>query len=131
MPSIVVRRDISFGGETLQSRISITGGSGQEIDESIPGNSTDLLLALVIDVSQLKGFYLKAEGGNLTLNFNDDSGGSPSLTKTLTNGQAWSWDTLSLHANPFGSTDVTALYITKAGTGAVRLRGYVLTDPTV
>lgn len=128
---VVIRRDISFGGKSLTSRISLSSGSGYEIDETIPaGTVTNLAVNLVIDVSKMVAFYLKAEGGNITLNFNDVSGGSPSLTKTLVNGQSWSWDNLSLHANPFGSTDVTGVYVTKSGSATPRLRGYVVIDPT-
>jgi hypothetical protein len=130
MPEVVLTRNIGVGGDLIQSRISITAGAVYQIDESIPGPSTNLQVALVIDVSQLKAIYLHSDKA-MTLYFNDTSSGSPSKTLALAANQAFAWDNLSLHANPFGVTDVTTVYVTKSGSGAARLRGYVLTDPTV
>jgi hypothetical protein len=126
----VINRNISVGGDLIQSRLSITGGALYQIDESVPGPSTNLEVALVIDVSQLKAIYLHSDKA-MTLNFNEASSGSPSKTLPLAANQAFTWDHLSGHANPFGATDVTKVFVTKAGSGAARLRGYVLTDPTV
>jgi hypothetical protein len=129
MPEVVINRNIGVGGDLIQSRISITAGALYQIDESIPGSS-EPEVALVIDVSQLKACYFHADQA-VTLNFNDDHSGSPSKSIVLAANQAFSWDNLSGHANPFGSTDVTTLFVQRATSGAARLRGYVATDPTV
>lgn len=125
----VMTRSIAAGGQSVSSRISISGGASYGIDESIPVAANNLV-ALTIDVSQLKAIWFSTDK-TVTLYFNDLSSGSPSKTIVLTADQAFSWDNLSGHANPFGATDVTALYVTRTGTGAARLRGFVLTDPTV
>ena len=130
MAEVVINRNINAGGVNLQSRISITGGALYLVDESIPGPSTNLEVALVIDVSQLKAIYLHSDKA-MTLYFNEASTGSPSKTLALAANQAFSWDNLCGHANPFGATDVTKVFVTKVGSGAARLRGFVLIDPTV
>lgn len=126
----VITRNITAMGESVTSRISITSGAAYKISESIPGPSTNLEIALVIDVSQLKAIYLHCDKA-ATLYFNEASTGSPSKTLVLAAGQAFAWDNLSGHANPFGATDVTKVFVTKAGSGAAALKGFVLTDPTV
>lgn len=126
---VVINRNIVAGGKSINSRLSLSGGALYELDETIPsGEQTDLAVALVIDVSQMVAIYLHSDKA-VTLEFNSSS--SPSKTITLVANQAFSWDNLSGHTNPFGSTDVTGVFVTKAGTPAARLRGYVLTDPTV
>lgn len=125
----IITENINGVGGKGESRISISCGAGYVISETIPGSSTDLPVALVIDVSQLKVIYLKCKTAGLTLEFNSSS--SPSKTISLAAGQAFMWHNLNGHANPFGSTDVTGLFVTKAGAGAVLLEGFVGVDPTV
>lgn len=119
---------ISAGGQTVSKRVSVTSGNAVVIDETIPGSSTDLAIALVIDVSQLKSIFI-VTSTNMTLEFND--GTTPDKTLTMVADQPFEWTNLSQHANPFGVTDVDSLFVTKAGAGDGRLQMWVLTDPTV
>ncbi len=126
----VITRNVNALGENVTSRISITSGAAYKVSESVPGPSTNLEIALVIDVSQLKALYIHCDTA-ISLFFNEASTGSPSKTLVLVAGQAFSWDNLSGHANPFGATDVTKVFVTKSGSGAAALKIFVLTDPTV
>jgi hypothetical protein len=131
MADAIFRYQITAGGFSADERLTITAGANYLLDESIPGSSTNLELALVVDVSQLKACSLLATGGTLSLFFNEASTGSPSKTLVLLDGTPFEWHNLSLQTNPWGATDITALFVTKSGAGAVSLTGFFLTDPTV
>jgi hypothetical protein len=126
-----IERRFSLGvSPGVSKTISITGGQEVVIDESVPGPSTNLAIALALDVSQLKGAYIVCDT-NINLFFNEASTGSPSKTINLLANQPFSWTNLSYHTNPWGATDVTGLFVTKSGSGAARLRAWFVTDPTV
>jgi hypothetical protein len=131
MADAIFTYKITAGGFACEERLTITSGANDILDESIPGSSTNLELALAVDVSQLKACALLATGGTLNLFFNEASTGSPSKTLVLLDGIPFEWHNLSLQTNPWGSTDITALFVTKAGAGAVSLTGFFLKDPTV
>ena len=125
----VVTKSVNVGGRTISSRISFTGGGLVSIDESIPGPSTNLEVDLVVDISQIQSVIIKADKA-MTLYFNEASTGSPSKTLALVAGQAFQWDNLSGATNPWGSTDITKVFVTKAGSGAARLQMEFLVDAT-
>lgn len=126
----VITRSINALGRAISKRVSISTGGGYVVDESIPGPSTNLEIALVIDVSQLKFIAISCSTA-ISLFFNEASTGTPSKTLVLAANDPFVWDTLSNHANPFGSTDVTKVFVTKAGAGAAALTILVGVDPTV
>ena len=124
-------RGIVAGGLSLNYRVEAEAGQELNIDESIPvGNNQ--LLAFVCDVSQLKSFFLVADGA-LTVETN--SGGSPANTITLAANEPFSWvdgdPTLRDTGGTAITTDITALYITNATSGPVKLKIFALVDPTV
>lgn len=109
----------------LTASQSKTAGTEINIDETF-GVSTDALMAMTIDVSQMISMYLIASAA-MTIETND--GSSPGTTISLAAGVPLVWQKDTYHANPFGSTDVTAFYITNAASS--RLQGKILIDPTV
>lgn len=102
-----------------------TGGLEVNISESITAG-TDTLVACVLDVSQMKSLYLYSD---VAMTIETNSSSAPAATVTLVAEQAVVWSSTNGQTNPFGSTDVTALYITNGSTGTLTMRALV--DPTV
>lgn len=119
---------MAIGSSTRFSVLNvITAGMKVSIDESIPGASTNLLLDLMLDVSQVRGCYLLCDR-DITLKTN--SSGSPANTINLKADIPYRWYTNQYNALLLTS-DVTALYATLAAGAAARLRCAFLVDPTV
>ncbi len=126
----VITQSISAGGETISKRLSFTGSSEVNVSESGSGGVTNLqVIGFALDVSALKDIYIVCTTA-ISLFFNDPSGGSPDKTLVLVADQPFQWNNLSLITNPWGSTDVDSLYITKAGSGAWTLTIKALLDAT-
>lgn len=107
--------------------VTITATGSYDIDESIPGPSTDQLVALTLDVSQLKALYLWADQ-DLTLQFNSHSSPTPAINLTANKAVVWYLDgglTCPL------SVDVTSLHVVSAASVAANLKCRFLFDPTV
>lgn len=114
------------GSNSLSKTKSSTGGAEANISESISANQTDLLIAYVLDVSQLKSIFMLATA-DMTLETNSSS--VPGTTIALKANEPYMWHSNSPQANPFGATDVTALYVTNTTAGDLDIRALV--DPTV
>lgn len=114
------------GSNSLSKQKTVTGGQELNISEAISANQTDLLIACVIDVSQLKSIYMLASQ-NMTIETN--SATVPGTTIVLDANEPYVWHSDSPQANPFGSTDVTALYVTNTTAGDLDIRALI--DPTV
>lgn len=113
-------------GQQLTATESIACSGGIDVDETIPANSTDLLVALTLDVSQLKVLYMLATA-DMTLETNSSS--SPVHTITLKAGVPRVWTSTDGSTSPVANTDVTALYVTSTAGGTLKIRaGY---DATV
>ena len=102
-----------------------TAGAESNISESI-ATGTNTLVAFTADVSQMKTLLLYSD---VSMTIKTNSSGSPDATVTLVAGQPLVWNSINGQTNPFGSTDVTALYATNASTAAFTLK--CLFDPTV
>ena len=125
----VITRSVVSGGITYGGRLSVTAGAEAKIDETIPAPSTNLLLALAVDVSQLKSVAISCSR-NINLFFNDPSTGAPDKTINLIADQPYTWDNLSLLTNPF-SVDIDSLYVTLASGSSAVLKASFLVDPTL
>jgi hypothetical protein len=115
------------GGSTNPpaSSVAITFSAESNITETL-AIGTNTLVAYTLDVSQAKSLYIYSST-DATLKTN--SSGSPAATLNLIGGNAISWNNQTGIANPFGSTDITALYITNAAETVLDIRcGF---DPTV
>lgn len=98
-----------------------TGVVGLEIDEDIAASTTNQLLTIAIDVSQIQTLFIVADGA-LTVKTN--SSGSPVQTLSFAANVPLAWATGAPNANPL-TTDVTALYFTNAGGSTVNIRGII------
>lgn len=102
------------------------GGQGPSIDEVIPADSTDALVAYALDVSQVKAFFMLAEG-DMTIETND--GAAPDDTLNLKAGIPYIWFTNTYDTFKF-TTDITKLYCTDTSTADNRLQIEAVFDPT-
>lgn len=123
-----IRMTCSGGtGNGLAGTITGTGGAEANISETVP-IGTDTLIAYTLDVSQAKSVFILCDV-NATLETNSSS--APARTLTLIGGEPIAWCSTydSDVPNPFGSTDITALYLTNAAEAQLEIR--VTLDPVV
>lgn len=128
-----ITQNISYSG-TGVGTLSISASSEQtagqfvEVNESIPDASTDLEVALELDVTQMKLLLISADGA-ITIETNSGSTPADTILVDTSNPKIWFDGQLGV-SNPF-TTDVTALFVTNASGAAVQLKLRALVDPTV
>lgn len=123
-----IKRGWTFEGEVIELDETETGGQLVTIDEDIADSETDLLVALVLDVSQIQALFITSDQA-ITLETND--GAVPVDTITLAADGCVIWTAADGESlNPL-QTDVTALYVTNASGETATLRCRFLVDPTV
>lgn len=120
---------VANGGSPVTTSFTESYGLEVNISETITAASTDQLVALTLDVSQMKTFFLYCSTRDMTLETN--SGSAPAATVNLKAGKPIVWHSAGGMANPFGSTDVTALYVTLAAGDNATLEIRALIDPTI
>lgn len=103
---------------------TFTGGKVVILSETLP-IGTDTLVALVLDVSQVKSAFIMASTATL---LETNSGSSPAQTLSLAAGIPYIWNTNSYDTFKF-TTDITALYCTNVAESL--LTAEFLVDPTV
>jgi hypothetical protein len=123
--NIAVR--VTRGGiAVVDSAYTQTADAAQEIDTTIPANSTNYPLAVgTVELAKTKSFVLWFST-DCTLKTN--STGSPAETWTMKAGDAFIWNANNPTANPF-SADLTEIYITNSTT-ATQAKLYFLTSTT-
>ena len=117
---------VVIGGESTSQLNALTAGLRIAISEQI-AIANDVLVALSVDVSQVKGVYILSDQ-DVTLETNNS--GSPTNTLALKANIPYVWYTNKYHSLVF-SSDITALYVTNASAAAANLTIEILTDPTV
>lgn len=123
-----IKRGISVEGLSIDLEETITGGQWVTLDEDITDGTTDGLVALVLDVSQIQGYIITSDQA-ITLETNN--GAAPDDTITLTADGAVVWTPEDGSTKRHLQTDVTALYVTNASGSTANLRAWFLVDPTV
>lgn len=120
------------GGGTLSKQITVQSGGEKNLDETIPGSTTDQLVDFDMDVSQMKGLFIVADQ-DCTIKTN--SSGSPVNTITLLANVPFVWVAGDAALRDTGgaviTTDITKLYVTVGGATAALLQIRSLYDPTV
>jgi len=122
----VITNTWSSGGTVRSGTITRTAGLLNRYGETIPGASTNLAVACVIDVSELKGLYMKCARA-LTVKTNNS--GTPDDTINLAAGEPLAWAVSNGVVCPL-TVDVTALFVTLAAGDDAVLEMEVLVDPT-
>jgi hypothetical protein len=116
----------SSGGRSIEDSHTHSADAQSSIDIDIADATTDQLVDFVLDVSEIKSFFMVADG-IITIETNSSSAPPDSWTTVANVPIVWHSD--SPHANPF-SVDVTALYLTNASGASVRFQLEVVFDST-
>jgi len=122
--SATITNSWSQGGTIRTGTITRSAGLLNRYAEVVPGDSTDLEIACVIDVSELAGLYIKCDRALVikTNNPADD-------TITLVAGEPLVWASGNNIVCPL-TVDVTAIFVTLAAGADATLEMEVLVDPT-
>lgn len=120
--TVTVTTTISRDGAAFSTSKQLSGEGADDRSVAIPGNASNLLVSLALDVSQLQMVLLSS---TVPLTIETNSSGSPQETITLLADVPFLWVAGSGMAAPFAG-DVTALYVTNdsdpdtAGTLTIR-----------
>lgn len=125
--SHVLTLNWSRNGETISQQVTVTSDGEDNRDIVLAGNATNVLVAMVIDVSQLQEIYILSDYDCV---LKTNSSGSPDQTLNIAGGKPFMWVTGSGITNPL-TTDVTSVYLTNssANSNTVRIRSSI--DSTV
>lgn len=115
------------GNDSLSKQVTKSADGETNRDITVPDSSTNLLVNFTLDVSELKALYIVCDKAIL---IETNSGSSPAATITLAAGEPLIWWTGCAFANPFGSTDITGLYLTTGAVGDALLQIRALHDST-
>lgn len=109
-PAISHRRDVTGDSEVS---LSLRDADGNGLAASAANQEQQLGL----DVANLKLLVISVTGNNGAVTIKTNSSGSPDKTFTIASGGGVVvWDKNGGEANPFGSTDVTTLFLSNPGT---------------
>ena len=105
---------VTDGGNAFSSTITDAPDAETVINLAVAANQTNQHVDFTCDNSQIISLYMLSTGGDLTVTTNNS--GSPVATISLKNGIPLFWHNTggysSVANSPFGSTDVTQLYLT-------------------
>lgn len=123
--SHVLTSQVNNDGTVVGSAQTFTGGAEANLDESIPLDQTDLLVAWAIDVSQIQSIIIEASQDMLLETNADDAAGGNAIS--LLAGVPYVWHTGSYYTNLL-AIDVVKLYITNTTAGTLKIQCVI--DPT-
>lgn len=126
MPEHNIDLTWSRGNETVNQRVTASADSETNNDIAVAAATTDKLVNIAIDVSEVKSLFLLSDK-DVTLQTNN--GNTPDNTITLKAGVPVIWYPDSGYSNPL-TTDVTKIYITNAGASDATVKIRVLQDST-
>ena len=119
-------------GSVTVPGVRVSGDAELVFDDMIPAGAVNRHIVMGLDVSELKGYVIVAEGlaTGKTMTVKTNSTSSPVDTLTLTPASPGvSWYAGAAYANPL-SADVTAFYVSNDDTTARRFRVYACADIT-
>jgi hypothetical protein len=126
MPEHNIDLTWSRGNETVNRRVTASADSETNNDIAVGATTTDKLVNIAIDVSELKSLYLSSDQ-DVLVQTND--GTSPDDVVTLKAGVPVIWYPDCGYASPL-TEDVTKIYLTNAGATAATVNIRVLQDST-
>ena len=134
MPTVKINITTTGAVSRHNTSFDVTAGALNQIEEEIPAGATDLAVILPLDVSQLKAFFARSAGGDLTVKTNDPT--SPTNTFELTSTQPVFYPLFE--GDQFVDTDdvpvvsdITSLYVTNSGLAPATFTVDVISDPTI
>lgn len=124
--SYTVTRKITTPSGTLTQSTAYSASASTELDETVADSQTDYQIAVAIDVSAVKAFWIESDQA-VTVETN--SGSSPTNTLTLVAGVPYVWntdwyDTFKL------TGDVTNIFVTNASGSTANIKLRVVQDAT-
>lgn len=115
-----------LGGSGLTGSKIYTADGSQSHSVAIPDSTTDDLMNIAIDFSQLVGVFLLSDQ-DITIETNN--GTTPDDTISLKANVPLIWNADAYFSNPF-TVDVTAFYLSNSSGSAATLQVEVLEDVT-
>lgn len=125
--SLTFGHTVSGEGVSLSKSAVETAESLIQEEVEVAANTTDQLVAFVLDVSQVKALYLVSDKA-VTVETNSSSAAQETID--LEANVPYVWHSKSGLDMPLAG-DVTALYITNANAAAATVNIVALVDPTV
>ena len=120
---------ISAGGVSLRETKSFTNTGRLGFSEVIAAATSDVAIAVTIDISALSYLAIQAVGGDVTIKTNSTA--TPGDTLTLPDGALVLYNSDQAALFPlFLSVDVTTMYVTNAGAAEVTVECVGLQDAT-
>ena len=117
----------NYGGEQLSRTVTVSNEMSTAIDRSVADSTTDLEVALEIDVSLLKALWIESDQ---VVTIETNSGSAPDHAFVMVANQPLVWQAADYHANPFDTTDITSIFITNASGATANVKIRVLADAT-
>jgi len=121
-----VLQELTVSGRSVSSENTYSGDGQASIEVAVPDESSDMLVDLALDVSQIASIIILADQV-LTLETND--GDTPDDTISLVANVPYVWNSDSYDDCPL-TVDVTALYVTNASGSAATLKIECVYDAT-
>ena len=119
-------QQVTGAGRTVQKSNDYSGDGEVNRSVDVPDSSTDKLMNIAIDVSQIKLIYIVSDQAML-IETNADDGSVDVIT--LVANQPYIWKTGDYFTNLL-TTDVTCFYLTNSSGSAAVLDVLVVTDST-
>lgn len=116
----------NYGNQQVAVNVEVTADTMVRQTISVAGSTTDKLVNIAIDVSELKVLYLYSDEDVM---IQTNSGSSPNDTINLAAGKPCVWYTGCGITNPL-TVDVTKFYLTNAGSDTATVEIAVLQDGT-
>lgn len=123
---IVTQMVSVLGGAGLSKAKAYTADGTQSREVAIPDGTTDDLMNIAIDFSQLRNVFLLSDQ-DITIETNNAT--TPDDTINLKANVPLIWNADAYFSNPF-TVDVTAFYLTNSSGSAATLNVEILEDAT-
>lgn len=121
-----ITEKVLTAGREVAEENSFSGDGQVSLSVSVPDSTTDQLVDLALNVSEIKAVYIVSDQ-DLTLETND--GSTPDDTLSLVAGVPYVWHENSYYSNLL-ITDITALYLTNASGATATLELEAVYDST-
>lgn len=124
--SHTITRQVNNGGETIAKTNTYSGDGRESRTIAVPDSTTDQLVNLTMDVSQIKSLYIVS---NYAVTVETNSSSAPTNTIALVADTPLIWHTGSYYTNLL-TADVTAIYLTNASGSAATVNIEIVHDST-
>lgn len=120
MPSHTLTKTWTRGSESLSTPVTKTADQEKGGDYVIPNATTDQLVTLTVDVSEVESLYMVSDQD---VSFQTNNAGTPVQTIAMKANVPITYTKDSGETNPL-TTDITAIYLTNASgaTATVKIR---------